>query len=253
MPHAQSPRSLRDAISRCLTRDQHRLRRRLHDLDRLKDPAQKAAKQAELETALAQSLEKVASRQSRLPALSYRDLPGAARAEDIIKAIRENQVIVLAGETGSGKTTQLPKLCLAAGRGIAGMIGCTQPRRIAARTVAHRVASELDTTIGNLVGFQVRFTEQVGDAALIKFMTDGILLAETQGDAWLSNYDTIILDEAHERSLNIDFLLGYLKRLLARRRDLKLIVTSATIDTARFSTHFGNAPVMEVEGRTYPV
>ena len=135
----------------------------------------------------------------------------------------------------------------------AGMIGCTQPRRIAARTVARRVASELDTTVGDLVGFQVRFTEQVGEAALIKFMTDGILLAETQGDAWLGAYDTIILDEAHERSLNIDFLLGYLKRLLAKRRDLKLIVTSATIDTARFAAHFDDAPVVEVEGRTYPV
>jgi ATP-dependent helicase HrpA len=162
-------------------------------------------------------------------------------------------VVVLAGETGSGKTTQLPKLCLAAGRGVAGRIGCTQPRRIAARSVAHRVAQELGSEVGKLVGFQVRFNDQVSEDSLIKFMTDGILLAETQSDAWLSDYDTIILDEAHERSLNIDFLLGYLKRLLVKRRDLKLIVTSATIDTARFAAHFGNAPVVSVEGRSYPV
>src|SRR5690606_37105536 len=140
-----------------------------------------------------------------------------------------------------------------AGRGAAGLIGCTQPRRIAARSVARRVASELGTEVGGKVGFQVRFTDQVSDASLVKFMTDGILLAETQSDPWLSAYDTIILDEAHERSLNIDFLLGYLKRLLARRPDLKLVVTSATIDTARFARHFGDAPVVEVEGRTYPV
>src|SRR5690606_34017639 len=140
-----------------------------------------------------------------------------------------------------------------AGRGAAGLIGCTQPRRIAARSVARRVASELGTEVGGKVGFQVRFTDQVSDASLVKFMTDGILLAETQSDPWLSAYDTIILDEAHERSLNIDFLLGYLKRLLARRPDLKLIVTSATIDTARFAAHFDGAPVVEVEGRTYPV
>jgi ATP-dependent helicase HrpA len=180
-------------------------------------------------------------------------LPITARADEIVELIRKHQVIVLAGETGSGKTTQLPKLCLAAGRGVAGLIGCTQPRRIAARSVARRVASELGSEVGRLVGFQVRFTDQVSEQSLVKFMTDGILLAETQGDPWLSAYDTIILDEAHERSLNIDFLLGYLKRLLAKRPDLKLIVTSATIDTARFAQHFGGAPVVEVEGRTYPV
>ena len=181
------------------------------------------------------------------------DLPIAARSEDIVALIRKQRVIVLAGETGSGKSTQLPKLCLAAGRGVAGLIGCTQPRRVAARSVARRVAAELGTQVGGLVGYQVRFTEQVGVQSLIKFMTDGILLAETQSDPWLNAYDTIILDEAHERSLNIDFLLGYLKRLLARRRDLKLIVTSATIDTARFSKHFDDAPIVEVEGRSYPV
>jgi ATP-dependent helicase HrpA len=194
------------------------------------------------------------TRAARVPEIRVDEaLPIAARADEIVDLIRAHPVVVLAGETGSGKTTQLPKLCLAAGRGTAGLIGCTQPRRIAARTVARRVASELGSQVGELVGFQVRFAEQGGENALVKFMTDGILLAETQGDPWLNAYDTIILDEAHERSLNIDFLLGYLKRLLAKRRDLKLIVTSATIDTARFAEHFGGAPVVEVEGRTYPV
>ena len=180
-------------------------------------------------------------------------LPISARGEDIIKLIREHQVVVIAGETGSGKTTQLPKLCLAAGRGEAGMIGCTQPRRLAARSVARRVAEELGTQVGDIVGFQVRFNDQVSERSLIKFMTDGILLAETQGDPWLSAYDTIIIDEAHERSLNIDFLLGYLKQLALKRPELKIIVTSATIDTARFAEHFDGAPVVEVEGRAYPV
>ena len=180
-------------------------------------------------------------------------LPIAAKADDIVDLIRRHQVLILAGETGSGKSTQIPKLCLSAGRGVAGLIGCTQPRRVAARSVAHRVATELGTELGDLVGYQVRFAEKTGARTLIKFMTDGILLAETQSDAWLNAYDTIILDEAHERSLNIDFLLGYLKRLLARRRDLKLIVTSATIDTSIFSRHFHNAPVVDVEGRGYPV
>jgi ATP-dependent helicase HrpA len=244
---------LKPALEGVMTRDRGRLIGRWRRLDR--DAASVDAGQvAKLAADIEASMAKVATRAARVPAIRIDEsLPIAARSEEIIKLIREHQVIVLAGETGSGKTTQLPKLCLAAGRGRAGMIGCTQPRRIAARTVARRVASELDTTVGDLVGFQVRFTEQVGDAALIKFMTDGILLAETQGDAWLGAYDTIILDEAHERSLNIDFLLGYLKRLLAKRRDLKLIVTSATIDTARFAEHFDNAPVVEVEGRTFPV
>ncbi|HHW4680265.1 MAG TPA: helicase-related protein, partial [Xylella taiwanensis] len=180
-------------------------------------------------------------------------LPIAREAEHIVALIRAHPVVVIAGETGSGKTTQLPKLCLSAGRGIAGTIGCTQPRRIAARAVATRVAEELQTPLGMVVGFQVRFTDKVSDASRIKFMTDGILLAEIARDRWLSAYDTIIVDEAHERSLNIDFLLGYLKQLLKKRTDLKLIVTSATIDTARFSKHFDDAPVINVEGHTYPV
>ncbi len=241
------------ALAGVQTRDRGRLLGRWRRLQKLGDKATALQLDA-LATDAAASSARVQARAARLPIIRIDEaLPIAARSDEIVALIRARQVIVLAGETGSGKTTQLPKLCLAAGRGTRGMIGCTQPRRIAARTVARRVASELGTSVGDLVGFQVRFTEQVGDDALIKFMTDGILLAETQGDAWLGAYDTIILDEAHERSLNIDFLLGYLKRLLARRPDLKLIVTSATIDTARFAAHFDGAPVVEVEGRAYPV
>jgi ATP-dependent helicase HrpA len=180
-------------------------------------------------------------------------LPIAGEADRIVDLIRKHPVVVIAGETGSGKTTQLPKLCLAAGRGAAGMIGCTQPRRIAARAVARRVAEELQVPLGGAVGYQVRFTDNVSEQTAVKFMTDGILLAEIQSDRWLSQYDTLIIDEAHERSLNIDFLLGYLKQLLERRKDLKIIVTSATIDTERFAAHFNDAPVVNVEGRGYPV
>ncbi|HJU07560.1 MAG TPA: ATP-dependent RNA helicase HrpA, partial [Rhodanobacteraceae bacterium] len=198
--------------------------------------------------------EQIAARAASIPEIRIDEsLPIAVRADEIVELIRTHQVLVIAGETGSGKTTQLPKLCLAAGRGIEGMIGCTQPRRLAARAMARRVAAELGTEVGAKVGFQVRFDERVGEQALIKFMTDGILLSELSHDRTLSAYDTIILDEAHERSLNIDFLLGYLKTLLRKRRDLKLIVTSATLDTARFAAHFGNAPVLEVEGRAFPV
>ncbi|AEO43295.1 ATP-dependent RNA helicase HrpA [Xanthomonas euvesicatoria] len=206
------------------------------------------------EQALAASQAQRQARAEQQPAITLDDqLPIAREAERIIALIRNHQVVVIAGETGSGKTTQLPKLCLAAGRGAAGMIGCTQPRRIAARAVAARVADELKTPLGTTVGFQVRFTDRVSDQSRIKFMTDGILLAEIASDRWLSSYDTIIVDEAHERSLNIDFLLGYLKQLLRKRSDLKLIVTSATIDTERFARHFDDAPVISVEGRTFPV
>jgi ATP-dependent helicase HrpA len=180
-------------------------------------------------------------------------LPISQRREEITDAIRENQVLVVAGETGSGKTTQLPKLCLEAGRGSGGMIGHTQPRRLAARTVAARIAEELGCSLGEQVGYQVRFQDASSDDTLIKLMTDGILLAEIQHDPLLSRYDTLIVDEAHERSLNIDFLLGYIKQLLPKRPDLKLIITSATIDVERFSRHFDQAPIIEVSGRTYPV
>ena len=181
------------------------------------------------------------------------DLPITGRKEDILAAVAANQVVIVAGETGSGKSTQLPKMCLEAGRGSSGMIGHTQPRRIAARSIAERVAEELAATLGGPVGYKVRFTDRVGDGTLVKVMTDGVLLAELHSDPGLHSYDTIIVDEAHERSLNIDFILGYLKRLLPSRPDLRVIITSATIDTDRFSAHFDGAPVIEVSGRVYPV
>src|SRR5690349_7116127 len=181
------------------------------------------------------------------------ELPISAMRAEIAAALRAYPVVIVSGETGSGKTTQLPKICLEAGRGIAGIIGHTQPRRIAARATAARIAQELKTELGGAVGYKIRFTEKVGQRSYVKIMTDGILLAETQGDRELRQYDTLIIDEAHERSLNIDFLLGYVKQLLPRRRDLKLIVTSATIDAERFSRHFDGAPVIEVSGRLYPV
>mgnify|MGYP000934757373 CR=1 FL=1 len=215
------------------------------------------------------SPEQLAARAAAVPAIVYpEELPVSARREEIAAAIAEHQVVIVAGETGSGKTTQLPKICLELGRGVTGMIGHTQPRRIAARSVAERIASELGTPIGRdgVVGYQVRFTEEVGENTLVKLMTDGILLAEIQSDPQLRRYDTIIVDEAHERSLNIDFILGYLARLLPQRPDLKVIITSATIDSERFAEHFGReqigdrgqpftvpAPVIEVSGRTYPV
>ncbi|HEV7172151.1 ATP-dependent RNA helicase HrpA [Pedococcus sp.] len=198
-------------------------------------------------------------RDAPLPDLSYpEDLPVVARKDDIAAAIRDHQVVVIAGETGSGKTTQLPKICLELGRGREGLIGHTQPRRIAARSVAERIADELGVELGEVIGYQVRFTDQSSDRTLVKVMTDGILLAELQRDRMLRAYDTIIIDEAHERSLNIDFILGYLKQLLPRRPDLKVIITSATIDPERFAQHFADgagrpAPIIEVSGRTYPV
>ena len=241
----------RRALDRALSRD----RGRLHGLwSRWQGkPADAGTRQA-FEQALNASIATRERRLSTVPAVTLdASLPIAREGDRIIELIRNHQVVVIAGETGSGKTTQLPKLCLAAGRGVAGMIGCTQPRRIAARAVARRVAEELKTELGRGVGFQVRFNDQVGEDTHVKFMTDGILLAEIASDRWLSAYDTIIVDEAHERSLNIDFLLGYLKQLLRKRRDLKIIVTSATIDTERFAKHFDDAPVISVEGRTYPV
>lgn len=193
-------------------------------------------------------------RQAHLPKPTFfDDLPVNQKQEEIKQAVLQNQVVIICGETGSGKTTQLPKLCLALGRGVTGLIGHTQPRRLAARSVANRIAEELNSKIGEHVGFKVRFTDHSAPSSYIKLMTDGILLAETQSDRYLNQYDTIIIDEAHERSLNIDFLLGFLKQLLPRRPDLKVIITSATIDADRFSKHFNGAPVLEVSGRTYPV
>jgi ATP-dependent helicase HrpA len=200
------------------------------------------------------SRKKVLHREASLPVPSYDEfLPITAHREEILQALEVSQVVVVAGETGSGKTTQLPKICLEAGKGTRGMIACTQPRRIAARAMAERVSEELATELGGVVGYQVRFRDRSSPDGYIKFMTDGILLAESLHDRFLDAYDTIIIDEAHERSLNIDFLLGYLKRLLPKRRDLKLIITSATIDTEKFSRHFNSAPVIEVSGRSYPV
>ncbi|WP_324783061.1 ATP-dependent RNA helicase HrpA [Streptomyces sp. H51] len=236
-------------------RDAHRLGRRLEGARKIRKPEARAAVLAEIGEEIGRAEERMGERRGRVPAVSYPEqLPVSQKKDVIAEAIRDHQVVIVAGETGSGKTTQIPKICLELGRGVRGMIGHTQPRRIAARTVAERVAEELDTPLGESVGWKVRFTDQVNpEATFIKLMTDGILLAEIQTDRELRAYDTIIIDEAHERSLNIDFLLGYLAQLLPRRPDLKVVITSATIDPERFSRHFGDAPIVEVSGRTYPV
>ena len=242
--------TLLNNLDQALFADRHRLRRQLHELRKQPDEA-KLAQWLELFQA---SAAKVEARRQSVPRIRYDDsLPIAAKRDEIKAALEKHQVLVIAGETGSGKTTQLPKICLEIGRGVHGLIGHTQPRRLAARSVATRVAEEIGTPLGELVGYQVRFEDQSKDSSLIKLMTDGILLAETQHDRFLERYDTIIVDEAHERSLNIDFLLGFLKTLLPRRPDLKVIITSATIDLQRFSEHFDGAPIVEVSGRTYPV
>ncbi|MFJ6074757.1 ATP-dependent RNA helicase HrpA [Streptomyces sp. NPDC093065] len=236
-------------------RDAHRLGRRLEGARKIRKPEARAAVLAEIETEVAKAEQRIGERRARVPAVSYPEqLPVSQKKDEIAAAIRDHQVVIVAGETGSGKTTQIPKICVELGRGVRGMIGHTQPRRIAARTVAERVADELDTPLGETVGWKVRFTDQVNpQSTFIKLMTDGILLAEIQTDRELRAYDTIIIDEAHERSLNIDFLLGYLAQLLPKRPDLKVVITSATIDPERFSRHFGDAPIVEVSGRTYPV
>ena len=255
-PAAKS-RSPLDALSRrigeCMLSDQGRLRgqmARLRESKQAPGDDELAAIGAAIDTSAA----RLALRRQRVPTITYpEELPVSERRHDIAAALRANQVVIVCGETGSGKTTQLPKICLEAGRGVAGLIGHTQPRRIAARTVATRIAQELQSPLGELVGFKVRFNDRIGPEPFVKLMTDGILLAETQTDRSLRAYDTLIIDEAHERSLNIDFMLGYLHQLLPRRPELKLIITSATIDAQRFATHFGNAPVVEVSGRLYPV
>ncbi|WP_309095873.1 ATP-dependent RNA helicase HrpA [Streptomyces sp.] len=236
-------------------RDAHRLGRRLEGARKIRKPEARAAVLAEIEAEIAKGEERMAGRRARMPEITYPEqLPVSQKKDDIAAAIRDHQVVIVAGETGSGKTTQIPKICMELGRGVRGMIGHTQPRRIAARTVAERVADELNTPLGETVGWKVRFTDQVDpEATFVKLMTDGILLAEIQTDRELRAYDTIIIDEAHERSLNIDFLLGYLAQLLPKRPDLKVVITSATIDPERFSRHFGDAPIIEVSGRTYPV
>lgn len=242
-------------LDQCLVADRHFLKTRCDKIQTL----QKAGKETDrlqrvVADVLAKSLAAVEARKERLPEIKLAEqLPVSEQADGIRAAIRDNQVVVVAGETGSGKTTQLPKLCLLEGRGLTGKIGHTQPRRLAARSVADRIAEELNTELGDLVGYQVRFTDQSSDKTAVKLMTDGILLAEIQHDPYLNQYDTLIIDEAHERSLNIDFLLGYLKRLLPKRPDLKIIITSATIDVDRFAAHFDDAPVIEVSGRSFPV
>ncbi|MGR8941879.1 MAG: ATP-dependent RNA helicase HrpA, partial [Gammaproteobacteria bacterium] len=241
-------------LPQCLNQDRHGFKRQLDrlrsDYQKGKHPeAQVAAMQARIEQSIAKRRQRLAS----VPALNFPDLPVTGKKDEIAELISNNQVVIVCGETGSGKTTQLPKICLSIGLGSAGFIGHTQPRRIAARTVADRIAEELGEPLGKSVGYKVRFNDKTHADSLVKLMTDGILLAETQNDPYLNQYDTIIIDEAHERSLNIDFLLGYLKWLLPKRPDLKLIITSATIDPERFSRHFFDAPIIEVSGRTYPV
>ncbi len=239
--------------------DQHRLRRHADRAGSLRDPKARQEALAKLASDITRARQRVAARRAAVPAVSYpEELPVSQRKDEIAAAIRDHQVVIVAGETGSGKTTQIPKICLELGRGITGQIGHTQPRRIAARTVAERVADELGSPLGDAVGYKVRFTDKATDGTLVKLMTDGILLAELAADRDLLRYDTLIIDEAHERSLNIDFILGYLRQLLPRRPDLKVIITSATIDPERFAAHFAStggtpAPIVEVSGRTYPV
>ncbi|MFI5805766.1 ATP-dependent RNA helicase HrpA [Streptomyces sp. NPDC051561] len=262
---------LQATLAQSSLRDAHRLGRRLEGARRIRKPEARQAVLDEIAVEAEKSVRKVAARAARMPTITYpENLPVSQKKDEIADAIRDHQVVIVAGETGSGKTTQIPKICMELGRGVRGMIGHTQPRRIAARTVAERIADELNTPLGETVGWKVRFTDQVNqESTFVKLMTDGILLAEIQTDRELLAYDTIIIDEAHERSLNIDFLLGYLAQLLPKRPDLKIVITSATIDPERFARHFGgfasvdmkdsegearpSAPIVEVSGRTYPV
>ena len=247
-----SVKKLYQQLDQCMLSDRYNFYRQLQNFTRQNKTDEN--KLQRLTDNLAQSVNKAEQRKQLIPAVSYPDdLPVSQKKELILKTIQENQVTILCGETGSGKTTQLPKICLQAGLGIRGLIGHTQPRRLAARSVASRIAEELKTELGQAVGYKVRFSDKLCDKSYIKLMTDGILLAEFHHDPYLNQYDCIIIDEAHERSLNIDFILGYLKQLLPRRRDLKIIITSATIDPERFAKHFNNAPIIEVSGRTYPV
>ncbi|MFH0211351.1 ATP-dependent RNA helicase HrpA [Vibrio alginolyticus] len=255
-PQAQvnSAASLRKALNQCMMRDRFRLSKRISGASKIKKDAARNAVFDEIALDIAKSMMVAEQRSNYKPTIEYPEiLPVSQKRDDIAKAIEENQVVIVAGETGSGKTTQLPKICAELGRGKFGLIGHTQPRRLAARSVANRIAEEMETKLGEFVGYKVRFNDQISENTQIKLMTDGILLAEIQHDRFLNQYDTIIIDEAHERSLNIDFILGYLKELLPRRPDLKVIITSATIDPERFSKHFNNAPIIEVSGRTYPV
>ncbi len=230
---------LRACLPALMLHDQRRLGRRADNAAALRDSRARERALARLAAELETAAGRVEERRRAVPEVSYpAELPVSQRRDEIAAAIRDHQVVIIAGETGSGKTTQLPKICLELGRGVTGQIGHTQPRRIAARTVAERIAAELGTELGTTVGYKVRFTDASSDGTLVKVMTDGILLAEMQRDRQLLRYDTLIIDEAHERSLNVDFILGYVKQLLPSRPDLKVIITSATIDPQRFSKHF---------------
>lgn len=250
--------SLFSLLKQTKNSDHGLLKKRLHGVKKITNEVKKQRALQAIAKAIEESIEAKQVKLANLPEVNYPDLPVSHNVDKIAEAIKNNQVVIIAGETGSGKTTQIPKICLELGRGVDGLIGHTQPRRIAARTVASRIAEELNSKVGDMVGYKVRFTDQVSERSYIKLMTDGILLAEMQKDRLLRQYDTIIIDEAHERSLNIDFLLGYLKQILPRRPDLKVIITSATIDPQRFAEHFCDqhgkpAPIIEVSGRTYPV
>ncbi len=235
------------AIDQCLIGDRFQLRRQL-------SRAKTSAEQKSLAIKISTSIGKVEIRRQALPLITYPpELPISENADELIRLIQQHRILVVAGETGSGKSTQLPKLCLAAGLGVFGQIAHTQPRRIAARSISTRLAEELELELGAGVGYRVRFDEKCSEADYIRVLTDGMLLAEAQTDRFLNQYDTIIVDEAHERSLNIDFLLGILQKLMQQREDLKLIITSATIDTEKFSRYFNDAPIVNVSGRTYPV
>nr|WP_290442633.1 ATP-dependent RNA helicase HrpA [Pseudoalteromonas sp. Ps84H-4] len=241
-------------LKTCLRKDQFIFKKRLHGIKKINDETKQASIAQKIAEDISRSQQLREHRLAALPKVTYPEqLPVSQKKDDIKQAIANNQVVIIAGETGSGKTTQIPKMCLELGRGVDGYIGHTQPRRLAARSVANRIAEEMQCELGQQVGFKIRFSDQVSDNSYIKLMTDGILLAEIQQDRYLNQYDTIIIDEAHERSLNIDFILGYLKNLLPKRPDLKVIITSATIDPERFSKHFDNAPIIEVSGRTFPV
>ena len=251
-PSELIPKQIHAQINTCLSKDRFKFRQRLRAAERL-GSEQNITKLQNLLVDIEQSSSVVQLKRLSLPKIEYPDLPVSEKKQDIADAIAAHQVVIIAGETGSGKTTQIPKICMELGRGVEGLIGHTQPRRLAARTVAQRIAQELNSELGQHVGFKIRFSDNVSEASYIKLMTDGILLAEIQQDRFLTQYDTIIIDEAHERSLNIDFILGYFKQLLPKRPDLKLIITSATIDPLRFSKHFDDAPVIQVSGRTFPV
>ncbi|NMP04324.1 ATP-dependent RNA helicase HrpA [Pseudoalteromonas arctica] len=241
-------------LKTCLKKDQFIFKKRLHGVKKITDENKHANALEKIAADITRSQELRDKRLAGLPKVTYPEqLPVSQKKETIKEAIANNQVVIIAGETGSGKTTQIPKMCLELGRGVDGLIGHTQPRRLAARTVANRIAEEMKCELGQQVGFKIRFSDQVSNNTYVKLMTDGILLAEIQQDRFLNQYDTIIIDEAHERSLNIDFILGYLKNLLPKRPDLKIIITSATIDPERFSKHFDDAPIIEVSGRTFPV